>query len=80
MLFRCGFQLFSAVLMGLCSVLVRYLGVQLREAGGAVLRREPRHGHQGAHGTVQAHQGKGQLPCTNSRYCTNTSQENDSRS
>jgi hypothetical protein len=37
-----------------CCVLVRYLGVQLREAGRAVLRREPRHGHQGAHGTVQA--------------------------
>jgi hypothetical protein len=49
----------SAVLILCCDI---YLGVQLREAGGAVLRREPRHGHQGTHGAVQAHQGKGQLP------------------
>jgi len=53
---------YSVLCSWVCSVLVRYLGVQLREAGGAILRREPRHGHQGAHRTVQAHQGKGQLP------------------
>ena len=50
----------SVLYSRVCCVLVRYLGVQLREVGRAVLRREPRHGHQGAHGTVQAHQGKGQ--------------------
>jgi hypothetical protein len=33
-------------------------GVQFREAGRAVLRREPWHGHQGTHRPVQAHKGK----------------------
>jgi hypothetical protein len=37
---------------------VLHPGVQLCEAGRAVLRREPWHGHQATHRPVQAYQGK----------------------
>jgi hypothetical protein len=40
------------------ALLVQFVGVQLCAAQGAVLCREPWHGHQGAHSSIQQRRGK----------------------
>jgi hypothetical protein len=37
-------------------------GVRVREAGGALLRRQPRHGHQGPRESLPPRQGQGGYP------------------